>query len=166
MNKGMILGRALAAGALALGAYAVPAVAQVTDAKSFVMKAGASDLYERESSQLVAGSNNAGVKSFAQQMIKDHTDSTAKVKAAAMKSGLKVAPPKLEPEQAQMVAQLRAAKGSARDQLYVSQQKTAHQKALMLHQTYAANGDTPALKTVASGIAPVVQHHIAMLDKM
>jgi len=159
MKQGLLLG------ALAL-TLAAPAVAQVTDAKSYVMKAGAGDLYERESSKLMLGSANGGVKMFAQQMIKDHTDSTAKVKAAAMQAHMMVAPPKLAPEQSHLLAELRAARGTARDKLYVSQQKNAHQQALMLHQTYAAGGDTPSLKMVAGKIAPVVQHHIGMLDKM
>lgn len=161
MKQGVTLWTA----ALALS-VAWPAAAQVTTAKAFVTKAGASDLYERDSSKLVVGSANSGVKAFAQEMIKDHTDSTAKVKAAAMKSGIAVAPPKLEPAQAQMLAKLRAASGSARDRLYVSQQKLAHQQALALHQGYAQQGDKPALKAAAGEIAPVVQHHIEMLSSL
>lgn len=109
---------------------------------------------------------NPGVKSFAREMIKDHTDSTAKVKAAARKSGIAVAPPKLDPAQAQMLSKLRAAHGTARGRLYVSQQKMAHQQALALHGGYAEHGDRPALKAVAGDIAPVVQHHIEMLAGM
>jgi putative membrane protein len=88
------------------------------------------------------------------------------VKAAAMAANVKVAPPKLDPMGAKNVAALRAAKGTARDRLYVTQQKAAHAKALTLQQGYAANGTVPGLKTVAAGIVPVVQTHITELQTM
>lgn len=145
---------------------ATPSVAQNVDTSTFLKKAGASDLYERQSSELVRMSSDPNIKNFAQKMIKDHTDSTNKVKSAAAQAGLKVSPPKLDAAQAKMISDLRAANGSARDKLYVSQQKTAHQQALALHQNYAANGDAPSLKQVAGKIVPVVQHHIEMLNGM
>ena len=136
-------------------------------ASTYVMKAGASDLYEKTSSQLVlATTSNAKLKSFAQMMVTDHTKSTADVKAAATVANVKVAPPRLDAMGAKNVAALRAAKGTARDRLYIAQQKTAHQKALELQRSYAANGTVPGLKTVAAGIVPVVQTHITELQGM
>lgn len=145
-----------------------PALAQAAPATpTYLMKAGASDLYEKQSSQLVLQSTkDAKLKTFANEMIRDHTKSTADVKAAAAQAKLTVAPPKLDAEQAKMIGDLRGAKGTARDKLYVQQQKTAHAKALQLHQSYAAGGDTPSLKAAAGKIAPVVQHHIEMLGTM
>jgi putative membrane protein len=99
-------------------------------------------------------------------MITDHTKSTADVKAAAQQSGLTPPPPKLDAEQTRMVSQLRQVTGEARDRLYITQQKTAHQKALALHQGYARTGTAAALKAVAAKTAPVVQHHIEMLSGM
>jgi len=149
---------------------AVPVVAvsaQTVTPKTYVMKAGAGDLYEKESSKLVlASTGNAKLKQFAQMMITDHTNSTNEVKAAAREAKVPVAPPKLDPMQARNIAALRAAKGTARDTLYVQQQKTAHQMALQLHQGYAANGTSAPLKAVATKIAPVVQTHITELAGM
>jgi putative membrane protein len=144
----------------------VAVLAQTTTAPEYVKKAGASDMYEKQSSQLVMKSKDAKIRSFAQMMIKDHTKSTADVKAAASKSGVRVPPPALEPKQASDVAALRAASGAERDRLYIEQQRMAHQEALMLHQTYAQSGDKPALQAVAGKITPVVQHHIEMLQGM
>ena len=136
-------------------------------APEFVAKAGASDLYEMKSSKLVlASTKNADVRKFANEMIADHTKSTAKVKAAAMKSGLHPKPPLLDAQQKSDIAALTAAKGSARDTLYVTQQKASHQAALDLMQDEANTGDKPALKTAAAGIVPVVQHHMEMLNSM
>lgn len=141
-------------------------VAQATSPSTYVMKAGASDLFERESSNTVKTSTNAGVRNFANMMIRDHTKSTADVKAAAAQAHVAVAPPKLNAEQASNLAMLKKANGAARDRLYISQQKTAHQQALALHQSYAQNGTAAPLKAAAAKIAPVVQEHIQMLNGM
>jgi putative membrane protein len=104
------------------------------------------------------------IRSFAQMMVTDHSKSTAEVKAAAQASGLKPKPPALDAKKSAMIADLSKATGSARDKLYITQQKAAHQEALSLHQGYASTGDKPTLKAVAAKIVPVVEHHIQMLD--
>lgn len=138
------------------------AFAQATTAPEFVKEAGASDKFEIDSSKLVMGSQDPKVKQFAQQMVADHTNSTKMVKAAASKDGVRVPPPMLNPMQKDMIAQLKAAKGPSRDQLYMQQQQQAHQMALQLHQTYAASGDKENLKAAAGQIAPIVQGHLQM----
>jgi predicted outer membrane protein len=52
-------------------------------AKTYVMKAGASDLFERQSAALMTRSQNADVRAFAKMMARDHAASTSQVKAAA-----------------------------------------------------------------------------------
>lgn len=151
----------------AAAVIAVPATAQVMAPTDYVTAAGASDMYEKESSRLVLQTTkDPKIRSFAQMMIKDHTKSTADVKAAARRAKVTVPPPALLPPQAEMIAQLRAAEGPARDTTYVAQQRTAHQQALELHQSYAAQGSEAPLKAAAAKIAPVVQHHLEMLQSM
>lgn len=146
---------------------ATPALAQAMTGKTYVMKAGASDLYEKQSSMLVMGSTkDPKIKQFAQKMIADHTDSTNQVKMAAKQAHMTVMPPKLDAEQASNMAKLRAAHGSNRDMMYVDQQKMSHQMALQVQQDYASNGTVAPLKTVATNIVPVVQGHIDMLNNM
>lgn len=149
---------------------AVPTVVAAQSAPSpatYVMKAGASDQYEIQSSNLVkASTKNDALKQFATMMVSDHTKSTADVKAAATQSGVTPKPPMLDPMGRKNIAALKASKGPARDALYIRQQKTAHQQALALHQSFAASGSAAALKEVASTIAPTVQHHIEMLAAM
>ena len=148
-------------------AFAAPAMAQAVTKTEYVMKAGAGDLYEKTSSQMVLKTtHNPQVKKFANMMVMDHTKSTSMVKSAAMKSGIKPKPPMLDPMQKDMVAKLMAAKGMDRDAVYIDQQKTAHQMALSLHQDYSMSGDSAPLKMAAANIVPVVQHHIEMLDAM
>lgn len=144
------------------------AVAQApTSGPAYVAKAGAGDQYEIQSSRLLLQTtHNAKLRDFANMMIRDHTNSTAKVKAATQRAGITVPPPHLDAMGTRNVAALRGAKGEARDRLYVTQQKAAHQQALALHQGYAAHGSVPALKAVAGEIAPVVQTHLTALQSM
>jgi putative membrane protein len=157
----------LISAAVALAAFSSPALAQVMTPREYVATAGASDLYERQSAQIVlATTMNPAVKSFATMMISAHTQSTAMVKAAAMKSKVMARPPMLMPAQAEMIAQLNAETGIARDAAYIAQQKAAHGQALSVQQAYAAEGTATALRMAAGKIVPVVQEHIAMLMKM
>lgn len=156
----------LAVASLALVA-ATPALAQPMTPAAYVATAGAGDLYERQSSQIVLETtSDPRVKSFATMMLADHGQSTAKVKSAAAKAKVRAAPPKLTPAQAEMIAQLRAETGTARDAAYVAQQKQAHGQALAVHKAYAAEGTAPPLKQAAAGIVPVVEHHIETLKAM
>lgn len=156
----------LAAPALIIAA---PALAQAADpaAKTYVTKAGAGDLYEIQSSQLILiGTRDPKLRDYANMMIRDHTKSTADVRAAARSAGMKVSPAKLDATGTRNMAALRRAKGPARDQIYLQQQKASHQSALQVQQDYATNGTVEPLKAAAGAIVPVVQHHVEMVDGM
>ncbi len=151
--------------AFALGLSAV-ANAQSVSPTKFVTAAGASDKFEIESAELETTSANHAIAQFANQMITDHTKSTQMVKQAAMADSLKPKPPMLDTKQTKDLAALRAANGTARDTLYVSQQKLAHAAALNLMQSYASTGTATNLKNAAGQIVPIVQMHKDMIDKM
>lgn len=147
-------------------APAAPAAAS-TDAAGYIAQAGAGDLFEIESSKVaLEKSQTKAVRDFAQMMIDQHQKSTADVKAAAQKAGLTVPPPKLMPNQQQMLDEIKAADAASIDSVYLRHQRTAHEAALALHQGYARDGDTPALKQTAGAIAEVVQEHIDHLASM
>jgi putative membrane protein len=146
---------------------AAPAFAQAMAPDEYVKTSGASDLYEITSSQTVLESTtDPKVRMFAEMMIKHHTKSTADVKAAAMRAKLRPAPPMLMPAQNEMIAQLRAENGPARDQAYVAQQKASHGQALAVQTAYAQEGTSAPLKMAANKIVPVVKQHIAILKTM
>lgn len=146
---------------------AAPALAQVMPAAEYVNMAGASDLFERQSAQIVLETTtNPKVRNFASMMLTAHSKSTAAVKAAALKARVRVAPPVLMSAQSEMIAQLQAATGMARDTTYIAQQKAAHDQALALQQAYASDGKAVPLKLAAAKIVPVVKMHITMLKTM
>ncbi len=154
-------------GSAALAATLVlPAMAAVPTPKEFVAKAGASDLFEQREARIMSTSSNADVAAFAKKMRDDHTKSTEMVKSAAKADGMTPAAPVLSAKQTKDIAALSAAKGKARDTMYVTQQKAAHAEALTLMQDYASNGTAAHLKETAGKIVPVVQSHADMLAKM
>ncbi|WP_066659760.1 MULTISPECIES: DUF4142 domain-containing protein [unclassified Sphingomonas] len=145
-----------------------PDAAAPMSGQQFADAAAASDMFELESSKLAQQKGqSAGVKEFAAMMIKDHTNSTAKLKTAAGEADPAVTPkPALNPEQAANLDALRAATGAEFDALYTQQQVAAHQKALAMLQSYAANGDVAPLKAFAGETAPVVEAHLKQISAM
>ena len=132
--------------------------------QTFANAAAASDNFEIETSKLAAASAaSATTKAFAQSMIKAHTDSTAKLKAAAGEAMPAITPdPTLTPEQVQAVEALKGKEGAAFDAAYAEAQVNAHQMTLDALKAYAASGDVPSLKSFASTLVPVVTAHLNM----
>lgn len=157
----------LAALTLATAAAPMPVPTAPMSPDEYVMTAGASDLYEQTSSQVVLETTtNPQVRDFAQMMLTAHADTTNRVTAAARRAGVAVNPPMLTPLQAEMVAELRAETGTARDMAYIAQQKVAHNGALFVQQAYVAGGTSAPLRQAAGTVVPVVRQHIAMLMRM
>ena len=68
------------------------------------------------------------------------------------------------PLQHGMLHRLEIASGRNFDREYLNQQVQAHEMAL--HRNCAANGDTPALRQVASTAVPIVQAHYDRVRSM
>ncbi len=131
-----------------------------TDAAGFASAVAASDLSEIESAELATDkASNADVKAFAQHLRTDHEKSTAELKSAAGTANITVTPA-LDAEKQAMLDRLKAVSGAEFDREFINQQKTAHQKALTLLQSYASSGDNEALKTFAGKTATAVKGHL------
>ena len=138
-----------------------------TQAMPYVAMAGASDLYEIQSSQLHhRRGESPALHRFAQMMIEHHAQTTAATTAAARSAGMNPPPPELMPMQRDMIARLQGLNGAAFDREYRTQQIAAHRMALTLHSNYASSGDTPSLKTSASSAVPIVQQHLTEIEGM
>lgn len=148
-------------------AASMPSDMTPTEAMPFVTMAGASDLYEIQSSQLaMTKSQDSGVREFALMMVAHHSKTTQDVTAAAQTAGITPPPPQLMPMQADMIAQLQPLSGAEFDRMYKTQQVRAHEMALALHSNYAKSGDTPALRTAAQGAVPIIQQHLTRIRQM
>lgn len=167
----ILAGVALVAGApvMALAQQAAPpqAAANQTADVSYVAVAAVGDMFEMESSRLaLQRSKDRAVLDFANMMLADHANMTAKLKTAASGANLPV-PNELDTKHKSMLKALQDTRSEAEfNQAYLAAQVRAHEEALGLHQTYAKTGGQMALKQVAQGAVPVVQGHLDRLKTM
>ena len=133
-------------------------------AQVFADTAATSDAFEIQTSQLAVTKAQAPkVKQFAEAMIKAHTASTAKLKAAAAAASPAITPaPTLTTAQQQTLDALSAKSGAEFDRAYADAQRTAHQATLDVLKAYSANGDVPSLKSFATELVPIVTAHLNM----
>ncbi|WP_188643730.1 DUF4142 domain-containing protein [Tsuneonella deserti] len=137
-----------------------------TNAQGFVDQASASDMYEIEAGKLAQQTGKSqAVKDFGAMMVKDHTKSSADLKAAAGKADGVTVAPKLTAKQQSGLDALKSA-GDNFDATYKQQQVAAHEQALSMLQGYAQGGDNGALKEFAAKTAPVVEGHLAQARKL
>jgi len=134
----------------------------------FVTAAATSDMFEIAAAKIaVAKSANPAVKKFAQQMIKDHSASTAKLKALLAGGTVTATPPAdLDERRKGLINNLTGASPADFDKMYMDQQVAAHQEAMTLIKGYSDHGDNEALKGFAEAIAPTVQHHLDMAKQI
>jgi putative membrane protein len=154
-----------------LGNGAANAADAVSDAlnptpsgQTFADTAAKSDAFEIAAAKLaLTSASSAQVKAFANDMIKAHTASTAKIEAAAAKASPAITPDAtLTGEQNDDLADLAKLKGADFDKAYIDGQIDAHDDALELMEDFAKDGDVAPLKAAAGEIAPVVKSHLDM----
>lgn len=133
-------------------------------APAYVSMAASSDLFEIQTSQLaLQRARDPMHRMHAQMMIRDHSNTTAQLKAAAAQAGLGV-PMAMLPMHAAMYNEL--ARSANFDAVYHRQQLVSHEQALALHGNFARNGNSPPLRAVAEAAVPVVQGHLNHLRSM
>ncbi len=138
-----------------------------TQAMPYVMMAGASDMFEIQSSQIaLQRATRPETRQYAQMLIQHHTQTSQQVMAAARASGINPPPPRLLPMQQRMITQLQRASGANFDRVYLTQQVPAHEMALALHSNYARSGDRAPLRTVAGTAVPIVTQHLEQARMM
>ena len=137
-------------------------------AAGFVTSAATSDMYEIAAGKLAARkATNPAVKKFAQQMVHDHTASSAKLKGLLAQPGMNAAlPADMDERRKGLINNLTLAKPADFDKMYIDQQVAAHDEALTLFNGYAGHGDNEALKGFATATAPTIQAHRDMAKQI
>ena len=105
--------------------------------------------------------DNAKVKSFARQMVEDHTKANKDLAALARNRGVEVSD---TPDQASQTvsAALAARSGPEFDREYVAQQVAAHEATLAQFRFAAENAADPDLKAFARRYEPAIAHHLKL----
>jgi putative membrane protein len=172
MKAVLVLPAAAIMGALALGGcsrdsepaqmLASLAPAPQIDPANYVQTAGMSDLFEVEAGKVATRrARSSEVRSFARTMVRDHTESTTKIRNAVAASNLGIQlPTALDPQHQEKLAALRSAPRAEFDRQYMEGQVEGHQDALKLQQSYGESGGDPNLKAVAAELTPIVSHHL------
>jgi len=148
------------------GAGATATAARTTNltAADFVKQAANSDLFEIQSSQMALNKTQDNeVRDFAQRMVRDHTQSTEKLKAAAKGEAVPTSP---DQEHTQMLQRLQQASGSDFTQNYVQMQVAGHQQAVSLFENYAQHGNNADLKQFAQQTLPTLREHQRMIGQI
>jgi putative membrane protein len=130
----------------------------------FIQSAARGDMYEIAAGKIaLERSKTSQVKDLAQMMITDHQMMSDKLKAAIADNHLPPAPSDQDERRKGMLDNLKASGDSDFDLAYLHQQLAAHLEALTLMKGFQDHGDNAALKTVAAGAAPIVEHHLGMV---
>jgi putative membrane protein len=101
------------------------------------------------------------VKTFATQMVNDHSANNDKLKALAKDRGVEL-PAQLDAEHAADKAKLETLNGTAFDVEYIRGQIKDHQKAVQLLQHQINAGQDANVRRFAQETLPTVQHHLEM----
>jgi len=129
----------------------------------FVKEAAISDMFEIQSSQLAQDKGNAPEKSFASQMITDHTKTSTELKGLVSSGKVKAElPTALDSSHQSKLDKLRGESGKDFSSDFNSDQVSAHKDAVSLFQRYAKGGDNADLKDWAGKTLPALQHHLKM----
>jgi len=144
------------------GVNSVMGVAPKTE--DFVTEAAGSDMFEIESSKLAAEkSQDAATKSFAQQMVADHTKTSDELKALVSGGKVKATiPAAMSSAQQSMLDDLKKLNGDDFTKQYHADQQDVHEDAVDLFKRYGEEGDNPELKAWAAKTRPALEHHLKM----
>ncbi len=133
----------------------------------FVKEVAISDMFEIESSKLAEQKGNAQEKSFAQQMVTDHTKTSGELKSLVTEAKVQATlPTTLDSSHQSKLDKLRNASGKDFSSDYNSYQISAHEDAVSLFDRYAKGGDNSALKDWADKTLPALRHHLDMAKEL
>lgn len=155
----------LAAAALATAAWADDPGSKAT--RDYVAAAGQSDTFEMMEAQVaLATSKDTQVRAFALAMLRDHAQTSAGLKDATARRGLKPPPEVVGTDQAPLLGALQGTPAAAFDKTYWTHQALGHRSALTATERYAATGDDSAVKQAATAALPIIRGHLAMAERM
>jgi putative membrane protein len=110
--------------------------------EDFIKEAAMSDMLEIEAAKIAQQKGNSTEKTFAGQMITDHTKTSSELN------------------------KLKDSKPEDFAAEYDPMQVSAHKDATSLFERYAKGGDDPKLKDWAGKTLPALQHHLMMAQDM
>ena len=150
------------AGATASGAAKLSAADKKT-----ITDMALANMAEVETGKLaLSKSQNPEVKTYAQQMIDDHTKAMTEVQALAQQKGVTL-PTELDPKHKAMSAKLEKLSGEAFDREYMKSAGVADHKATHAKLQKGSKGaKDPDVKALAAKLMPTVEQHLKAAQQM
>lgn len=134
--------------------------------QAFARKADQGDLAEVKLAQLAqTKSRDPIVRSFAQRMIQDHSQSNDKLKNVASQNNINL-PDQPNTKQQSAYDRLSRLSGKAFDRAYASDQVKDHQHDIAEFQREAKDGHNPQIKQFAANTLPVLHQHLTLARQM
>jgi putative membrane protein len=135
--------------------------------EDFVKQVAVSDMFELQSNKLGEEKGNAQEKSFAAEMVKDHTKTSSELKSMVESGKIKLQlPTALDSAHQSKLDKLKGAEGKDFSSDFDDMQVSAHKDAVSLFERYAKGGDNPELKDWAGKTLPALQHHLDMAQNL
>jgi putative membrane protein len=131
----------------------------------FVREVAISDMFEIESNKLAQAKGNAAEKSFASQMVTDHTKTSSELKALVSSGKVKAElPAALDSSHQSKLDKLKEKSGKDFSSDFDSMQVSAHKDAVSLFERYAKGGENADLKDWAGKTLPALKHHLELAE--
>jgi putative membrane protein len=134
--------------------------------EDFIKEAAMSDTLEIEAAKIAQTKGDAQEKTFAGEMITDHTKTSTELKSMVSGEMKAALPTALDDSSEKKLGKLRDSKPEDFAAEYDPMQVSAHKDAVSLFERYAKGGDDPKLKDWAGKTLPTLQHHLAMAEDM
>jgi len=133
----------------------------------FVKEVAISDIFEIGSSKLAQEKGNPAEKSFASQMVTDHTKTSNDLKGLVSNGKVKAElPTALDSSHQSKLDKLKGESGKDFSSDYDSMQVSAHKDAVSLFERYAKSGENAELKEWAGKTLPTLKHHLEMAENL
>jgi putative membrane protein len=133
----------------------------------FVKEVAISDMFEIASNKLAQDKGNAPEKSFASEMVTDHTKTSTELKGLVSSGKVKAdVPAALDSSHQSKLDKLKGESGKDFSSDFDSDQVSAHKDAVSLFERYAKGGDNADLKNWAGKTLPTLQHHLQMAQDL
>ena len=135
--------------------------------QDFVKEAATSDMLEIAAAKIAQTKGNADEKAFAEQMMTDHTKTSADIKGLIASGDVKAElPTALDSSSQAKLDDLNKVTADKFAATYDPMQVSAHKDAVSLFERYSSGGDNPKLKDWAGKTLPALKHHLDMAQKM
>src|SRR3979411_2375373 len=133
----------------------------------FVKEVAISDMFEIESNKLAQEKGNAPEKTFASQMVTDHTKTSTELKGLVSSGKVKAElPAALDSSHQSKLDKLKGESGKDFSSDFDSMQGSPDKDAVSLFERYAKGGDNADLKNWAGKTLPTLKHHLEMAQDL